>query len=116
MSRKPRNNALASQLVHRMASRHYPMIRRKSAESDHAAYCLAMSPRRQPSGGGAPDEGPRERRGRRGMLVYLPRELILATKRAALDLDRTASEITEEALTAWLRRRKRWPLTGAKED
>jgi hypothetical protein len=50
------------------------------------------------------------------MLAYLPRDLILEVKRAALDLDRTASDITEEALVAWLRRRKRWPARGAADS
>lgn len=43
------------------------------------------------------------------MLVYLPPDLIRAVKVAGIEIDLTASEIVEEALVAWLRRRKRWP-------
>lgn len=41
--------------------------------------------------------------GRRPLLVYLRPELIKDLKRTALDEDRTAYEITEDALTEWLR-------------
>ncbi len=44
--------------------------------------------------------------GRRPLLVYLNREVIKALKKAALDEDRTAYEITEEAVSEWLRARR----------
>jgi hypothetical protein len=44
--------------------------------------------------------------GRRSLLVYLHPELIKELKKAALDEDRTAYEITEEAVAAWLAARK----------
>lgn len=40
--------------------------------------------------------------GRRPMLVYLRPDIIKQLKRAALDEDRPAYEITEEALREWL--------------
>jgi hypothetical protein len=44
--------------------------------------------------------------GRRPLLVYLDPGLIKQLKKAALDRDRTAYEITEEAVREWLRRKK----------
>lgn len=68
-------------------------------------------PRRKsdPATRDTPEAQPRERRGRRQLLVYLPPDLIRALKIAGIELDLTGSEIVEEALVAWLRRRKRWP-------
>ncbi len=43
--------------------------------------------------------------GRRQLLVYLEPELIKELKKAALDEDRTAYEIVEEATREWLARR-----------
>ena len=43
--------------------------------------------------------------GRRQLLVYLHPETIKNAKKAALDLDTTASAIVEEALNEWLERR-----------
>lgn len=40
--------------------------------------------------------------GRKSLLVYLHPNLIKDLKKAALDEDRTAYEITEEAVSAWL--------------
>jgi hypothetical protein len=40
--------------------------------------------------------------GRRSLLVYLHPEVIRDLKKAALDEERTAYEITEEAITTWL--------------
>jgi hypothetical protein len=44
--------------------------------------------------------------GRRPLLVYLDPRVIKQLKKAALDEDRTAYEITEEAVREWLRRKK----------
>jgi hypothetical protein len=44
--------------------------------------------------------------GRKSLLVYLHPEVIKELKKAALDEDRTAYEITEEAVSAWLAARK----------
>jgi len=44
--------------------------------------------------------------GRRSLLVYLKPEVIKELKKAALDEDRTAYEITEEAVSGWLADRK----------
>lgn len=43
--------------------------------------------------------------GRKQLLVYVEPEVIKNTKKAALDLDTTASGIVEEALSEWLARR-----------
>ena len=43
--------------------------------------------------------------GRRQLLVYVEPEVIKNTKKAALDLDTTASAIVELALSQWLDRR-----------
>ncbi len=43
--------------------------------------------------------------GRRQLLVYVVPETIKETKKAALDLDTTASAIVEEALGEWLAKR-----------
>ena len=40
--------------------------------------------------------------GRRPLLVYLDPEIIKQLKKAALDEDKPAYEITEEAVRAWL--------------
>jgi hypothetical protein len=40
--------------------------------------------------------------GRKSLLVYLHPDIIKQLKKAALDEDRTAYEITEEAISAWL--------------
>jgi len=40
--------------------------------------------------------------GRRSLLVYLDAEVIKQLKKAALDQERTAYEITEEAVREWL--------------
>ena len=45
--------------------------------------------------------------GRRQLLIYLDPELIKELKRAALDEDRAAYEIAEEAIREWLRTWKR---------
>ena len=51
--------------------------------------------------------GPRARAdGRRSLLVYLRPDVIKELKKVALDEDRTAYEITEEAISAWLAARK----------
>jgi hypothetical protein len=44
--------------------------------------------------------------GRRSLLVYLHPDVIKELKKAALDEDRTAYEITEEAVSTWLATRK----------
>ena len=44
--------------------------------------------------------------GRRPLLVYLDPDLIKQVKKVALDEDRTAYEITEEAVREWLDSRK----------
>jgi hypothetical protein len=44
--------------------------------------------------------------GRKSLLVYLHPDVIKELKKAALDEDRTAYEITEEAVSAWLGMRK----------
>ena len=44
--------------------------------------------------------------GRKSLLVYLSPDVIKELKKAALDEDRTAYEITEEAISAWLASRK----------
>lgn len=40
--------------------------------------------------------------GRRPLLVYLDQDVIKQLKKAALDQDRTAYEITEESVREWL--------------
>jgi len=45
--------------------------------------------------------------GRRQILIYLAPELIKELKRAALDEDRPAYLLAEEAIMDWLKRRKR---------
>ena len=40
--------------------------------------------------------------GRRPLLVYLDKDVIKQLKKAALDQDRTAYEITEESVREWL--------------
>lgn len=40
--------------------------------------------------------------GRRPLLVYLDQEIIKQLKKVALDQERTAYEITEEAVREWL--------------
>ena len=44
--------------------------------------------------------------GRRSLLVYLDQAVIKKLKKAALDEERPAYEITEEAVRAWLAGRK----------
>jgi hypothetical protein len=44
--------------------------------------------------------------GRRPLLVYLDQEMIKELKKVALDEDRAAYEITEEAVREWLATRK----------
>jgi hypothetical protein len=44
--------------------------------------------------------------GRKSLLVYLRPDIIKELKKAALDEDKTAYEITEEAISAWLASRK----------
>jgi hypothetical protein len=44
--------------------------------------------------------------GRRPLLVYLHSDVIKALKKAALDEDRNAYEITEDAVNLWLSNRK----------
>jgi hypothetical protein len=44
--------------------------------------------------------------GRKSLLVYLRPEVIKELKKAAVDEDRTAYEITEEAISAWLASRQ----------
>jgi hypothetical protein len=50
--------------------------------------------------------------GRKSLLVYLHPDLIKDLKKAALDEDRTAYEITEEAVAAWLAAHKAVKSTG----
>ena len=45
--------------------------------------------------------------GRRQILIYLAPDLVKELKRAALDEDRPAYMLAEEAITDWLKRRKR---------
>jgi hypothetical protein len=45
--------------------------------------------------------------GRRQFLIYLQPEIILELKRAALDQDRPAYEVAEEAIREWLRTRRK---------
>lgn len=47
--------------------------------------------------------------GRRSLLVYLRPEVIKELKKAALDEDKTAYEVTEEAVSAWLALRNTKP-------
>jgi hypothetical protein len=54
---------------------------------------------RKPSDRNRPD-------GRRALLVYLRQELIKRLKIAALDENRPAYELTEEAIAEWLVRRR----------
>ena len=42
--------------------------------------------------------------GRRQLLIYLDPKVIIDTKKAALDLDTTASAVVEEALVEWHQR------------
>jgi hypothetical protein len=44
---------------------------------------------------------------RRQLLIYMSPDLIKELKRAALDEDRPAYELAEEAILDWLKRRKR---------
>ena len=44
--------------------------------------------------------------GGKSLLVYVRPDIIKELKKAALDDDRTAYEITEEAISAWLASRK----------
>jgi hypothetical protein len=55
-----------------------------------------------------PSQSPKRTRadGRKSLLVYLHPDVIKELKKAALDEDRTAYEITEEAVSAWLATRK----------
>jgi hypothetical protein len=52
--------------------------------------------------------------GRKSLLVYLRPDIIIELKKAALDEDRTAYEITEEAISVWLASRRTGP-TGKGE-
>jgi hypothetical protein len=45
--------------------------------------------------------------GRRQLLIYLRHEVIVSLKRAALDRERPAYELAEEAIQEWLARDKR---------
>lgn len=45
--------------------------------------------------------------GRRQLLIYMLPDVVKDLKRAALDLDRPAYELAEEAILDWLKRRKR---------
>jgi hypothetical protein len=45
--------------------------------------------------------------GRRQLLIYLNPDLIKELKRAALDEDKAAYELAEEAILEWLKRRRR---------
>jgi hypothetical protein len=45
--------------------------------------------------------------GRRQLLIYMLPDVIKDLKRAALDEDRPAYELAEEAIVDWLKRRKR---------
>jgi hypothetical protein len=45
--------------------------------------------------------------GRRQLLIYMLPDLIRELKRAALDEDRPAYELAEEAILDWLKKRKR---------
>jgi hypothetical protein len=45
--------------------------------------------------------------GRRQLLIYMAPEIILELKRAALDEDRPAYEVAEEAIREWLRTRRK---------
>jgi hypothetical protein len=45
--------------------------------------------------------------GRRQLLVYMHPDLIKELKRAALDANRPAYELAEEAICEWLKRNKR---------
>lgn len=45
--------------------------------------------------------------GRRQLLIYLAPEVILALKRTALDQQRPAYELAEDAIRDWLLRNKR---------
>lgn len=56
-----------------------------------------------------PKNTPARSDGRKSLLVYLNPDLIKDLKRAALDDDRTAYEIVEEAAKDWLSRRSKKP-------
>ncbi|RUV77998.1 hypothetical protein EOA50_08075 [Mesorhizobium sp. M1A.F.Ca.IN.020.30.1.1] len=43
--------------------------------------------------------------GRRSLLVYMRPDVIKALKKAAIDLDRTAYSIVEEAVSDWITRK-----------
>jgi hypothetical protein len=45
--------------------------------------------------------------GRRQLLIYMLPDVVKDLKRAALDEDRPAYELAEEAILDWLKRRKR---------
>jgi hypothetical protein len=44
--------------------------------------------------------------GRRQLLIYLDAELIKELKKTALDEERAAYELAEEAIRAWLKKRR----------
>jgi hypothetical protein len=54
--------------------------------------------------------------GRKSLLVYLHPDLIKELKKTALDEDRPAYEITEEAISVWLATRKARSTRGKKHD
>jgi hypothetical protein len=54
--------------------------------------------------------------GRKSLLVYLRADLIKELKKTALDEDRPAYEITEEAISAWLATRKARSARGKTHD
>jgi hypothetical protein len=60
-----------------------------------------VKPREEASGARARSDG------RRQLLIYMDPEVIRQLKRAALDEDRPAYEVAEEAIREWLRTRKR---------
>lgn len=52
------------------------------------------------------DDGGAERKdGRRSLLVYMRPDVIKVLKKSAIDLDRTAYSIVEEAVVEWIDRR-----------
>lgn len=52
-------------------------------------------------------ETPSRRDGRRALLVYFRPEITAELKRAAVELDRPAYKLVEDAVDSWLKRRKK---------
>jgi hypothetical protein len=80
-------------------------IRIQPESGDHAiriaSYLVATGNDRQLN-----DDGGAERKdGRKSLLVYMRPDVIKILKKSAIDLDRTAYSIVEEAVVEWIDRR-----------